>query len=377
MTKSNDLYSKGSPFEAPLIGSMNLTAGSDKETYHFELSLANSGMEYTPGDSLAVLPTNCPEVLGEVLGAAGFSGSEEVAAPSGEKKTLGEILSADYSITQLTSSTMKRYAVLSESAKLDSLLLRENRDDLVEYMHGRELVDLLEDFPVPGLSPSDFIGVLRQMPPRLYSISSSLLAHPDEVHLTVAIVRYHSHGRDRKGVCSTYLAGRVEKTVPCYAHPNKNFKLPEDPETPIIMVGPGTGIAPFRAFLEERIALGVSGKSWLFFGDRRAKTDFLYGDQLNGYLREKSLTRLDLAFSRDQDYKIYVQDRMRERASELFAWIQDGAFFYVCGDASRMAKDVDQALSEIVAQEGGMDEEAAAAYVKAMRKEKRYLRDVY
>jgi len=377
MMKSNDLYSKDSPFEAPLIGLMNLTAGSDKETYHFELSLAGSGMEYSPGDSLAALPTNCPDVLGEVLGAAGFSGSEEVVSPNGEEKTLGEALTADYSITQLTSNLMKRHAALAESKKLDGLLLRENRDDLVEYMQGREVVDLLEDFPVPGLSPSDFIGVLRKMPPRLYSISSSLLAHPEEVHLTVAIVRYHSHGRDRKGVCSTYLADRVEKTVPCYAHANKKFKLPEDPDTPIIMVGPGTGIAPFRAFLEERIALGVSGKSWLFFGDRRAQTDFLYGDQLNGYLREKSLTRLDLAFSRDQDYKIYVQDRMRQNASELFAWIQDGAFFYVCGDASRMAKDVDQALIEIVAQEGGMDKESAAAYVKVMRKEKRYLRDVY
>ena len=375
--KSNDLYSKDSPFEAPLIGLMNLTAGSDKETYHFELSLAGSGMEYSPGDSLAALPTNCSDVLGEVLGAAGFSGSEEIVSPNGEEKTLGETLSADYSITQLTSNLMKRHAVLAESAKLDDLLLRENRDDLVEYMQGRELVDLLEDFPVPGLSPTDFIGVLREMPPRLYSISSSLLAHPEEVHLTVAIVRYHSHGRDRKGVCSTYLADRVEKTVPCYAHANKKFKLPEDPATPIIMVGPGTGIAPFRAFLEERVALGATGKSWLFFGDRRSQTDFLYGDQLNGYLREESLTRLDLAFSRDQGYKIYVQDRMRQNASELFSWIQDGAFFYVCGDASRMAKDVDQALIEIVAQEGGMDEQAAAAYVKAMRKEKRYLRDVY
>ncbi len=375
--KSNDLYSKDSPFEAPLIGLMNLTAGSDKETYHFELSLAGSGMEYSPGDSLAALPTNCPDVLGEVLGAAGFSGSEEVVSPNGEEKTLGEALTADYSITQLTSNLMKRHAALAESKKLDDLLLRENRDDLVEYMQGRELVDLLEDFPVPGLSPTDFIGLLREMPPRLYSISSSLLAHPEEVHLTVAIVRYHSHGRDRKGVCSTYLADRVEKTVPCYAHPNNKFKLPEDPATPIIMVGPGTGIAPFRAFLEERVALGATGNSWLFFGDRRSQTDFLYGDQLSDYLREKSLTRLDLAFSRDQGYKIYVQDRMRQNASELFSWIQDGAFFYVCGDASRMAKDVDQALIEIVAQEGGMDEQAAAAYVKAMRKEKRYLRDVY
>ena len=360
-----------------MTASRNLTAGSDKETYHFELSLANSGMEYTPGDSLAVLPTNCPDVLGALLGALGFSGGEEVVGPNGEKKTLGEAMSVDYAITQLKSNFMKRYAALAESKKLDGLLLPENRDDLVEYMQGREVIDLVEDFPVEGLSPADFTGLLRTMSPRLYSISSSLLAHPDEVHLTVAIVRYHSHERDRKGVCSTYLADRIEGGVPCYVHANKRFKLPEDPATPIIMVGPGTGIAPFRAFLEERRAKGAAGKSWLFFGDRRSKTDFLYGDELNGYLGDKSLTRLDLAFSRDQDYKIYVQDRMREHASELFAWIEGGAFFYVCGDASRMAKDVNQALTEIVAQEGGMDEEAATAYVKAMRKEKRYLRDVY
>ncbi|MGE4551457.1 MAG: sulfite reductase subunit alpha, partial [Opitutales bacterium] len=234
-------------------------------------------------------------------------------------------------------------------------------------------------FPVPGLSASDFCGLLRQMPPRLYSIASSLKAHPEEVHLTIAIVRYHSHGRDREGVCSTLTADRVNEgeTMPVYMHGNKRFKLPEDGETPIIMVGPGTGIAPFRAFVEERIATGVTSKSWLFFGNQHRETDYLYGDEWERYLDEGKLSRIDLAFSRDQDYKIYVQHRMLEHAAEMWTWLNAGAVFYVCGDASRMAKDVHEALITIAEKEGGKSREDAEAWVKQLNTDKRYRKDVY
>ena len=214
------------------------------------------------------------------------------------------------------------------------------------------------------------------MPPRLYSIASSLSAHPEEVHLTVAVVRYDGNGRKRKGVCSSYLAERVGDRVPCYLHPNKNFKLPEDPTTPIIMVGPGTGIAPFRAFIEERKASGARGKNWLFFGDRSAKTDYLYGEEWDSYQEDGILSNLDLAWSRDQAEKVYVQHKMLEKGAELWRWLNDGAVFYVCGDASRMAKDVDQALRSIAQTEGKMSEEEAGSWVAAPER-KRYLKDVY
>jgi len=215
------------------------------------------------------------------------------------------------------------------------------------------------------------------MPPRLYSIASSLKAHSEEVHLTVAVVRYDSHGRKRKGVCSSYLAERVGETIPCYFHPNKNFKLPVVQNAPIIMVGPGTGIAPFRAFIEERMATGATGKNWLFFGDRSQKTDYLYGEEWIRYQKEGILNELDLAWSRDQEEKVYVQHKMLERGAELWNWIQEGALFYVCGDASRMAKDVDQALRTIAQEHGSMSEEDSAVWIKSLQKEKRYLKDVY
>jgi len=220
---------------------------------------------------------------------------------------------------------------------------------------------------------------MRKLPPRLYSIASSLKAHPDEVHLTVAAVRYNLHGRARKGVCSTYFADLIERgdTSPIYFHANKNFRLPQSPDTPIIMVGPGTGIAPFRAFIEERVETGAKGKSWLFFGDQHFQTDFLYQLEWQDYLKQGDLTRMDVAFSRDTPHKIYVQHRMKERAKELYAWLEEGAHFYVCGDAARMAKDVATALQEIVCKEGNMSEDNAQDYIKKLKKSKRYLQDVY
>ena len=371
-------FTKDNPFFAPLSINVNLSGqGSGKETRHFEISLEGIDAEYDPGDSLGVIPENCENVVAELLNAAGFTGNETVNVSEEEQKSLREALVSDYACTGITKILLKKYNVFAQSTELERLLAIENKEQLQEYLWGRELVDLLEDFPAPELSANDLVGFLRSMPPRLYSIASSLKAHPNEVHLTVAVVTYESHGRSRKGVCSTYLAERVDGTIPCYFHPNKNFKLPEDPDVPIIMVGPGTGIAPFRAFVEERVATGAKGRNWLFFGDRSAKDDYLYGDEWTKYKADGILADLDLAWSRDQRDKVYVQHKMLEKSKQLWDWLQDGALFYVCGDANRMAKDVDQALKVITAKEGGMDEESAAAYVKAMQKEKRYLRDVY
>jgi sulfite reductase (NADPH) flavoprotein alpha-component len=238
---------------------------------------------------------------------------------------------------------------------------------------------MFADFPAKDMSVDQFFGLLRKIPPRLYSIASSLLAHPEEVHLTVAVVRYNAHGRDRGGVCSTHFADRVAvgETMPVYVHANKSFFLPEDGDTPIIMVGPGTGIAPFRAFIEERDALGSKGKNWLFFGDQHFQTDFLYQTEWQDYLKSGILGRMDVAFSRDQEHKVYVQDRMREQGKDIYAWLEEGAYFYVCGDASRMAKDVHEALINVAEEHGGKSREDAEAYVKALQKERRYQRDVY
>jgi sulfite reductase (NADPH) flavoprotein alpha-component len=257
--------------------------------------------------------------------------------------------------------------------------LPENKKALLEYIAGREIIDLLIDYPVKQLQANDLVSIMRKLPPRLYSIASSLQAHPDEVHLTVGVVRYNSHGRDRKGVCSSFLADDlpVGQTVDVFVSPNKHFKLPGDPNTPLIMVGPGTGIAPFRAFIEERAATGATGKNWLFFGDQHYLTDFLYQTEWQGYLKQGLLSKLDVAFSRDQSEKVYVQDRMLANSQELYQWLEEGAYFCVCGDASRMAADVDQALHQVIESAGKKSAEQAAEYVKQMKADKRYLKDVY
>jgi sulfite reductase (NADPH) flavoprotein alpha-component len=330
-----------------------MTEGSDKETRHFELSLKDSGLNYLPGDSLGVVPTNCEEVVSDLLHAVGLTGDETITL-SEESISLKDALMNRLACTVLSKIQIKKFNEFAQSDKLNDLLQIANKDSLVDYMWGRELIDLFLEFPQSGMSAQDFVGLLRPMPPRLYSIASSLSAHSEEVHLTVAVVRYEGNGRKRKGVCSSYLAERVGQTVPCYLHPNKNFKLPEDSSTPIIMVGPGTGIAPFRAFIEERKSTGATGKNWLFFGDRSQKTDYLYGEEWDSYQKDGILNELDLAWSRDQAEKVYVQHKMLEKGSQLWNWLNDGAVFYVCGDASRMAKDVDQALRTIAQKEGSM-----------------------
>jgi len=373
-------YGKKNPFPAETLDSVLLNGeGSAKETIHLEFSLAGSGMSYEPGDALAVVPVNAPDVVKAVLQAAKLSGTEEVEVKNVGPKLLADALREDYDITALSRAVLTKLAEAADSALLRELLGEDAKERLKEYNYGREIVDALVDFAPHGLSAAALTGIFRKLPPRLYSIASSPVAHPDEVHLTVAAVRYDSNGRSRKGVCSTYLADLVKtgEPVQIFVQPNKNFRLPAEGTTPVIMIGPGTGVAPFRAFIEHRAALGNHGKNWLFFGDQHYTYDFLYQLEWQDHLKEGALTKLDLAFSRDQPEKVYVQDRMIERAKELYEWLEEGAHVYVCGDASRMAHDVHEALISVVEFQGGVSREAAEAYVEDLKKSKRYQRDVY
>ena len=373
-------YSKKNPFPSTLKQRRLLNKpGSTKEVQHLELCLTGSGLEYRPGDSLAIIPTNSDRLVADVMEAGGLDADVPVELANGNSAPLGQALKNEFDVSGLIKSVLKKYNQFAQSDKIEALLDPENAAGLKEYLWGREVVDLLSDFPVAGMTAGDFCSVLRKITPRLYSIASSPLAHPGEVHLTIAVLRYQSHGRDREGVCSTYAAERVGvgETMPVFLHHDKHFKLPEDGNTPIIMVGPGTGIAPFRAFVEERAATGADGRSWLFFGDRNRETDFLYGEEFERYHADGKLTRIDLAFSRDQEEKVYVQHRMLENGAELYAWLNDGAMFYVCGDASRMAGDVHEALITIAEREGGQSREAAEAWLKQLQDDRRYLRDVY
>jgi sulfite reductase (NADPH) flavoprotein alpha-component len=264
-------------------------------------------------------------------------------------------------------------------AELKDFVAPGNKAALEKHLHGRDVLDFLLAHPAARFTPGEFVALLRKLTPRLYSIASSPKAHPGEVQLCVGIVRFHSHGRTRKGVCSTFLADRVDGQVPVpvFTQASPGFRLPTGSDTPTIMVGPGTGIAPFRAFLEERKAVGAKGKNWLFFGDQKCATDFLYREELEAMLDDGVLTRFDVAFSRDQEEKIYVQHRMVENAAEMFAWLEEGAHFFVCGDAKRMAKDVDAALHEVIQKGGGKTSEQALEYVARLKEQKRYKRDVY
>ena len=372
-------YSRKNPYPAELLKRVKLNAeGSAKETIHLEFKLEEAALTYEAGDSLAVLAHNADDVVQDIITLTKLNSSSLVKI-KGESYTLLESLNSKLDITTLSLSVIKRYNELIKDNQLEELLKPENKNDLQDYISGREIIDLLYEFPAEELSADALISIMRKLPSRLYSIASSPKAHPQEVHLTVGVVRYHTHGRERKGVCSTFLAERISKgsKAEVFVTTNKKFKLPVNKETPIIMVGPGTGIAPFRAFIEERKATSATGKNWLFFGDQHYSTDFLYQSEWQNYLNEGILTKLDVAFSRDQKEKIYVQNRMLENSRELFAWLEKGAYFYVCGDATHMANDVDDALHDIIEKEGGLEQEDAKAYVKKLKDEKRYLRDVY
>ena len=372
-------YSRKNPFPATLTERVLLNgAGSAKETIHLEFDLDGSGLTYETGDALAVVPHNAADVVDDILKITGLDPESTVTLKDGDC-SLRKALTTKLDVTGISLPVLKRYYALSNSAELDALLQPENKKQLQDYLYGRELIDVLQQFPAPDMTANELVSVMRKLPPRLYSIASSPKAHEDEVHLTVGVVRYDAHNRNRKGVCSTFLAEGVEEgdKVDIFVTPNKHFKVPANPDAPLIMVGPGTGIAPFRAFMEERHATGAAGKNWLIFGDQHYLTDFLYQTEWQSYLEDGVLSKLDVAFSRDQEKKVYVQDRMRENAKELYTWLQEGASFCVCGDASRMAVDVDKALHDIVAQQGGLSEQAAIDYVKQLKADKRYLRDVY
>jgi sulfite reductase (NADPH) flavoprotein alpha-component len=370
-------FSAENPWPAKVLETIQLNGrGSDKETHHIELDLAGSGLTYAPGDALAVLPLNHHPLVEEVLRAARLSDSAPVLLGA-ENLSLSAALASRRELTVLTRDVLERYAALAPHAELHGLLADTSR--LQPYLYGRDVADLLLDFPTDQLTPQALADTLRPLPTRAYSIASSLLAHPDEVHLTVGAVRYEAHGRQKQGVCSSLLADRVAvgDEVRVFVEHNEYFKLPQEASTDIIMVGAGTGIAPFRAFVEERAELGASGRNWLFFGNPHFTTDFLYQAEWQQQLKHGGLAKLDVAFSRDQQEKIYVQDRLLENSRDVFGWLENGAQFYVCGDKTRLGHAVQAALTQVVQKEAGISPEEAAAYVKNLKKQRRYLEDVY
>jgi sulfite reductase (NADPH) flavoprotein alpha-component len=381
------VYTRNNPYQSTVVENRLLSGeGSEKDTRHIVFELDES-MRYTPGDSIGVLPENRAEGVAEVLAALGFTGEERVLDHYKVEIGFEEALRTRLTIGALSRGSIGQYAKLPGAAnvggkgpaELKAMVGPEGRAKAEEYCYGREFIDLIADFPGAVTKPQELFNVLQRLVPRLYSIASSQAAHAGVSETCVRVVRYESHGRDRLGVCSGQLGERtpVGTKLPVFLHANQNFRLPEDTSLPVIMVGPGTGVAPFRAFLEERQATGAMGDNWLFFGDQHEAADFLYRDQFTAMLGDGTLKRLDTAFSRDQKQKIYVQDRMAENATELYAWIERGAHFYVCGDATRMAKSVEQALADAIANGAGITPEDAAERIKAMKKERRYQQDVY
>jgi sulfite reductase (NADPH) flavoprotein alpha-component len=373
-------YTRTNPFPAKLAVNRSLCGeGSDKDTRHFELDLTGWGLNYEVGDSMTVWPTNDPALVDELIKRIGVKGDEAVKGPNGDT-TLREALFRDCRITQTTPKFLKAIAerAVNGAPLLSELLKPERKQDLDTYLWGMEVVDFLIEHPSIKWRAPEFVETLAKLMPRLYSISSSLKANPNRVHFTIDVVLYESRGRVRKGVCSNFLAERAEK-APIPVFPNTSrFRLPEDGNTPIIMVGPGTGIAPFRAFLQERQAVGAKGKNWLFFGSQHQHCNYFYKDEVEGMKRDGFLTRFDCAWSRDQETKSYVQTKMLENAAEIWKWMDaEGGQFFVCGDARRMAKDVDAALRTIIQEQGGRSEEQTNEYVEKLKSDKRYKRDVY
>ena len=372
-------YSKTNPYFATVLDNYNLNGeDSAKETRHIEIDLGDSGLTYEAGDALGVYPLNNPAYVDDLLAALKMDGAEQITVGK-ETLSLRDAFIEKLDITALSRVNMEKYADLIGSDAIKTLLDDEHKDEFGDYIWGRQILDLVEEYPAEGISAQDFVNILRKIPGRLYSIASSLKATPNQVHLLVGAVRYHSFDRDREGVCSTFLSERIpeDQKLAIYVQQNKNFRLPENPDVPVIMVGPGTGLAPFCAFLQERQATGAKGKNWLFFGDQHQACDFLYADRLTKLHEDGFLSKLSLAFSRDQKEKIYVQTRILEASKEIYQWLEEGAYFYICGDASRMANDVHNALIETVAKEGGKSKEEAEAYINGLLDNKRYQRDVY
>jgi sulfite reductase (NADPH) flavoprotein alpha-component len=370
-------YTRKNPFRATILTNQILSGrGSDKEVRHVELSLEESGLQYKPGDAVGIYAENSPALVAEVLKTLKFEEDQQVTE-NDQKMPLSEALIHHREITLLTPPLIKQWAELANSDELRALA--DDNTELRIWMAGRDLLDLARQWPVSDLTPQILVNTLRKLPPRLYSISSSQASVDDEVHITVAAVRYRSHDRDREGVVSTWLADRLKEgdEVSVYIDGNKNFALPENDAQPVIMVGPGTGVAPFRAFLQEREERGASGANWLIFGDRHFRSDFLYQSEWLKWRREGLLTRLDVAFSRDQEDKRYVQHCLKEQAAEVWAWLERGASLYVCGDADNMAPDVNNALLGIISEQGKMPRDKAEDYLRQLNRDKRYQRDVY
>jgi sulfite reductase (NADPH) flavoprotein alpha-component len=377
-------HDRTNPYLAPLVDKRPLTRDiSSKLTLHLAFNISDSAVTYEAGDACGVIPQNDLSLVEEILHTLNFSGQVPVQLPRSGATTLHDALLNHLQITRLTRKMIEAYATIGKQTAqchtLFNLLVPEQQAHLEKYTCERGLIDLVHDYPNVLHDPADLVAMLPSLTPRLYSISSSPYAHAGEIHTTVAVVRYRSHNRDRGGVCSTLLADRVPTgdRLPIYIQPNKRFRLPKNTDASVIMIGPGTGIAPFRSFLHQRRALGHTGRNWLFFGERSATTDFLYQDELQSMHSDGHLTRLDLAFSRDQDRKIYVQDRMLEQAASFYAWLEEGASIYVCGDASRMAKDVDATLHTIVEQQARLPHDAAIEYMQQLKDQNRYHRDVY
>jgi sulfite reductase (NADPH) flavoprotein alpha-component len=370
-------FDKRNPFPATVMDNIVLTGrGSSKETRHVEFSIADSGLVYEPGDALGLVPQNDPAVVGAILSQTGLNGDGALSTRNGETR-LADALASDFEIATATPRFLEAWARLSDAEDLKRLLDGDAAERNT-YLHDHHVIDIIRAFPVPGVTAADLVAGLRPLQPRLYSIASSLAAAPDEVHLTVASVRYELHGEPRAGVASGHLAARAEPdaTLPVYVQSNPHFRLPAD-DAPIIMIGPGTGVAPYRAFMQEREARGASGRSWLFFGERNFRSDFLYQTEWQAWLADGLLSRIDVAFSRDRGEKVYVQHKLRERGADLFAWLEEGAHLYVCGDAASMAPDVNAALLDVLQQHGRMGPDAAEAYLRTLQRDHRYQRDVY
>lgn len=380
LREGHQVHSRENPYHAILKERRALTSGvSSKLTLHLGLALEDSALQYEAGDACGIVAQNDPHLVDEILAHLPFGEDATMELPKLGSLNVREALLHHLQPTRLTRKMVQHFAQRSGSVMLSGLLAPEQATHLESYLYDRGLIDLLTEFPGTLTEAAELAVLLPRLSPRLYSISSSPAAHGREVHCTVAVVRYRSHNRERGGVASTMFSDRVDvgERLPMYIQPNKKFRLPKGSSTPMIMVGPGTGIAPFRGFLHERQAMGHTGRNWLFFGERSAQTDFLYCRELRQMCDSGHLTRLDTAFSRDQQHKVYVQDRMLEHGAELYRWLQDGAQFFVCGDASRMAKDVDAALHTVLERHGDFDPEAAKEYVSEMHDSGRYHRDVY
>ncbi|HFT5242355.1 TPA: NADPH-dependent assimilatory sulfite reductase flavoprotein subunit [Yersinia enterocolitica] len=369
-------YSKTAPLTAQLSVQQKVTGrNSEKDVRHIEIDLGDSGLCYQPGDALGVWFDNDPTLVEELLALLWLKGDELVSI-DGQNMPLQQALVSHLELTQNTTVIVDKYAALSRDETLIALLA--DKPALQQYAKNTPIVDMVRQAP-SDLNADQLVALLRPLTPRLYSIASSQAETETEVHITVGVVRYEIDGRPRTGGASGYLADRlaVDGDIRIFIEHNDNFRLPANPETPVIMIGPGTGIAPFRAFMQQREAIGATGKNWLLFGNPHFTEDFLYQVEWQRYIKDGLLTRIDLAWSRDQAHKIYVQDKLREQGAELWRWIQEGAHIYVCGDANRMAKDVEQVLLDVVAEHGAMDTEQADEYLSELRLARRYQRDVY